>query len=151
VRGVTIAHPCGDSGGWAPHFNVLFSMRDRKLGIGRHHVPVAALDDLRARWWRAVVGILGEWGGTSLQVFWEWRSDERRKRHAARYFARHFPGWAPWTHRPIWWGGWEPLKKEKRRNAGAFCALCGSAYTTEQVRTVPPGGKWPPWAKDGEQ
>lgn len=114
LGGVVIVHPEGDRrpGEWAPHFNVLWPCRvvttQASGAVGWEDFPAhtdpAALDDLRARW-RAV---LAEWSGVALpntlQVFYEWRKEHTKQRHAARYFARGFPAWDGWTHRVVWYG-----------------------------------------------
>lgn len=151
LGGAIVAHPCGDVETiWAPHFNVLFGLvgvtDDGAIRVGRFKVPLEALDNLRHEWGCVLVDL--GWSATcSPQVFYEWRADPSRKRHALRYFLRSFPTWAAWTHRVFWWGllaanvGWRmpgheptPWNDTKPVPAG-LCVKCrGSTRTMETVR-----------------
>lgn len=148
VGGAVVVHPCGeDEERWAPHFNVLYPLVGLYRGRWRYAkvmVDRAALDDLRRRW----KGYLRTWGwrGTCQpQVKYEYRGSRRRRRHAARYFARGFPMWQGWTHRVVYYGvlacgkvGALPEVEGVDEVKEYVCPKCGGEMVTVVYATGPP-------------
>lgn len=89
---------------YKPHENVLFPLAVLRYGKVRRlkaFVPpewLGAGNWLCVRWRELLVEVFGQWWPESepaptVNVFYEYRQTAEEKAHAARYFARPFPGW----------------------------------------------------------
>ena len=149
VAGFCVIHPEGDVGGWAPHFNIILPSiaLDRKDGRnrrGRWHLPKSALDDLRARWERALEKF-SPLPFCHVQVFYEHRHTIAQKMHSVHYFCRHFPAWQGWAQAVSWFGYLRlraELEPEEYRPP--FRCQCGGTFVTVSSPAISAGPRAPP-------
>lgn len=153
LGGVGWLHPTGDDGiEWHPHWNVIIPLvAVDRAGVGARELPgwvrERRLEELRSMWARTLAEVLGVELPAAVDVFYEYRKDEVRKRHALRYFGRPFPGWSTWTRYTRWLGYLNGATWRKYRAvleaAGAIagdqdptwtpCAECGERLILVEV------------------
>lgn len=93
-----------DDSAWHPHANFVLPLVDVDTGTRlKPYVAKQRLDQLRAAWRLALSDLTGVMF-PDVNVFYEYRSGAKKKRHALRYFGRSFPAWAGWTAKTRWFG-----------------------------------------------
>ena len=97
-------HSEHDGTTYNPHENIMVAGAAFRYGKAKRlkvFIPAEALGRdgwIAARWRERLVGIFGKWWldgeqPPTMNLFFEYRTTPEEKAHAAKYFARPFPGW----------------------------------------------------------
>lgn len=131
-----------DGDEYKPHENILFPLavlrygKVRRLSVFVPRELLGAGNWLCVRWRELLVEIFGQWWpegepAPTVSVFYEYRQTAEEKGHAAKYFARPFPGWH---------GGGLKGVVNMRPKALGLAHWKHKAELTELVTQLTPGG-----------